>query len=160
MRTKLTLALIVITTVLVGQSPAGAQRMPGMRGGGMLGGPMMAAYLGLSQDQMSQLKTLRSSQEATIKPLMQELGTYRQQLSQMTESTTELNAQALQNLANEMAQVQAKLTVARTQMEWEIFNKVLTADQQAKLTAMQQQMQQMRQSWRSGHSTAESGANQ
>jgi Heavy-metal resistance len=160
MRTKLTLALVVITTALVGQSPAGAQRMPGMRGGGMFGGPMMAAYLGLTQDQMSQLKTIRSSEAATIKPLMQELGTYRQQLSQMTESTTELNPQALQNLANNMVQVQTKLTVARAQMEWEIFNKVLTSDQQAKLIAMQQQMQQMRQSWKNHHSTAGSGANQ
>lgn len=158
MKPKLALAVIAISAGLVFQSPASAQRMPGRFGGGMFGGPMMSAYLGLTQDQMSQLKTMRSSQEATLKPLMQQLATYRQQLSAMTESTSQINAGALKNLANEMATVQAQLTVARATMEWQIFNQVLTSDQQAKLTSMQQQMQQMRQNWRQNHA-ASPGAN-
>jgi capsule polysaccharide export protein KpsE/RkpR len=160
MRTKLSLPLAVITAALVVQAPAWAQRMPGMRGGGMFGGPMMAAYLGLTQEQLSDLKSMRSSQEATIRPLMQQMENYRQQLRQMTETTAPLDAGAVQNLAAEIAQLQAKLTVSRAQMEWQIFNRVLTSDQQAKLTSMQQQMQEMRQSWKNRHSTAESGGSQ
>jgi Spy/CpxP family protein refolding chaperone len=159
-KTKLVLVLVVITAALVSESAVLAQRMPGMRGGGMFGGPMMAAYLGLSQDQMTQLKSLRSSQEAAMRPLMQQLETYRQQLNQMTESPAALDPGALQNLAKEMAAVQTQLTVARATFEWQVFNKVLTADQQAKLTSMRQQMRQMRENWKSNHSTAEPGANQ
>lgn len=160
MKTKLTLALVVIATALTTQARAGAQGMSGMRGGGMFGGPMMAAYLGLTQDQISQLKTMRSSEAATIKPLLQQLHGYQQTLRQMTQSTTPLNTGQLQTLAGQMAQVQAQLTVARAQFEWQVFNNVLTSDQQAKLSAMQQQMQQMRQSWKNHHSTAEPGADE
>jgi Spy/CpxP family protein refolding chaperone len=155
-KTKLALAVTVIAAAVVCQSPAGAQRMAGGRGGGLLGGPMMAAYLGLTQDQISQVKTLRATEATTIKPLMQQMGTYRQQLDQMTESTSALNTGALQTLANEMAQIEAQLTVARAQTEWEIYNKVLTEDQQAKLASFQQQMQQMRQSWRANSSSTAS----
>jgi Spy/CpxP family protein refolding chaperone len=109
---------------------------------------------------MTQLKSLRSSQEAAMRPLMQQLETYRQQLNQMTESPAALDSGALQNLAKEMAAVQTQLTVARATFEWQVFNKVLTADQQAKLTSMRQQMRQMRENWKSNHSTAEPGANQ
>jgi Spy/CpxP family protein refolding chaperone len=158
MKTKLAGVIIVAAAALALQPPSGAQRMMGMIGRGMLGDPMMAAYLGLSQDQISRLKTLRSSQAATMKPLMQQMEGYRQQLSEMTESTTALDPGALQNLANEMAAVQTKLTVARAQMEWQIFNQVLTSDQQAKLTSMQQQMKQMRRNWRQNHA-ANAGAN-
>jgi Spy/CpxP family protein refolding chaperone len=159
MKSKILLALIVTAAALVPQSPAGAQMMTGMRGGGMFGGPMMAAYLGLTQDQMSQLKTLRSSQATTVKPLMQQMRTYEQNLRQMTQSTTPINQAQLQALAGQMAQVQAQLTVARAQMDWQFFNSILTSDQQAKLTSMQQQMQQMRQDWRSNH-TASPGTSQ
>ena len=151
MKTKLGLALIVITVAIVPQFRAAAQGMPRMHGGEMFGGPMMAAYLGLTQDQISQLKTLRSSQAAKTKPLMQAMGTYQRELRQMTQSTTQLDAGQLQTLAAQMAQVQAQLTVARAQMEWQFFNKILTPDQQAKLTSMQQQMQQMREDWKSNH---------
>jgi capsule polysaccharide export protein KpsE/RkpR len=157
-KTKLALALTVIAAVVTCQSPASAQRMAGMRGGGMFGGPMMAAYLGLTQDQMSQLKTMRATEATTIKPLMQQMGTYRQQLDQMTQSTNALNSGALQTLANEMAQIQAQLTVARAQMQWQIYNKVLTEDQQAKLASFQQQMQQMRQNWKANSSSSASPA--
>jgi Spy/CpxP family protein refolding chaperone len=156
---KFALALIAITTALIPHAPAMAQRMPGMGGRGMLGGPMMAAYLGLSQDQIAQLKTLRSSQEATFKPLMEQLETYRKQLKEMTQSNTPLNAGALANLANGMAQVQAKLTIARAQVEWQVFNNILTQDQQAKLASLQQQMQEMRNNWKNGP-TASPSANQ
>jgi hypothetical protein len=160
-KTKLALALTVVTAAFVCQSPAGAQRMAGMRGGGMFGGPMMAAYLGLTQDQMSQLKTLRSTQAATIKPLMQQMETYRQQLNQMTESTTPLNAGALKTLANNMAGIQAQLTEARAQMDWQVYNTVLTQDQQAKLASFQQQMQEMRQNWKANsNSSASPSTNQ
>jgi len=152
-KTKLALALTVIAAAVMCQSPATAQRMEGMHGGGMFGGPMMAAYLGLTQDQMSQLKTLRTTEATTVKPLMQQMESYRQQLDQMTQSTNALSAAALQNLANQMAQIQAQLTVARAQMEWTIYNKVLTEDQQAKLASFQQQMQQMRQNWKANSSS-------
>jgi Spy/CpxP family protein refolding chaperone len=152
MKTKLALVLVVMATALVSHAPAYAQGMMAGRGaGGMFGGPMMAAYLGLTEDQLSQLKTLRSSHEAATKPLMQQLQTYRQQLRLMTQSTTPLNTAQLKTLANQMSQVETQLTVDRAQMEWQFFNNVLTPDQQAKLTSMQDQMRQMRENWKQNH---------
>lgn len=161
MKSKLVVVgFVMVATVLVAQMPAFAQGR-GMHGGGMMGpgGFMMAAYLGLTSEQQSQLKTLRQTEWTTDKPLVQQLATYRQQLRQLTESNTPLNTAQLNALAGEIAQIQSQLTVAHAQTEWQFFNAILTADQQAKLLQLQQQMQQMRQNHHN-HNAQNTSSNQ
>ncbi|HUY13811.1 MAG TPA: Spy/CpxP family protein refolding chaperone [Terriglobia bacterium] len=112
------------------------------RPGGRMGG-MMAALLGLSPDQKSQIQSIHSAQRTTMQPLMAQEASLRQQLRQVTEATT-FNQAQVQALATQMAQIQIQMTVARAQVEWKVFN-VLTPDQQSKLTQFQQQMEQERQ---------------
>lgn len=115
------------------------------------GGPkraMMAAFLGLSADQKSQIQSIHSAQRTTMQPLMAQEASLRQQLRQVTEATT-FNQAQVQALATQMAQIQIQMTVARAQVEWKVFN-VLTPDQQSKLTQFQQQMEQQRQSRMNG----------
>ena len=163
MKTKLskilmmTLMLTLFGSVVFAQSegssqtpaepPSGATSGPahgwrGHRGGPM--GEMMAAFLGLSEDQKSQIHSIRSSERTTMRPLMQQEATLHAQLRQITE-TAAFNQAQVQALATQMAQIQAQMTVARAQIEWKVFN-VLTADQQSKLVQFQQQMDQKRQS--------------
>ncbi len=147
MKSKFAVGFMMVAVVLVAQLPALAQGR-GMRGGGGWmggGGFMMAAYLGLTSEQQSQLKTLQQSAWTTAKPLVQQLATYQNQLRQLTESNTPLNTAQVNTLVGEIAAIQSQLTVARAQTQWQYFNSILTPDQQAKLLQLQQQMQQMRQ---------------
>ncbi|MGH9446756.1 MAG: periplasmic heavy metal sensor, partial [Terriglobia bacterium] len=75
MKTKSVLMAVIVAAMLIPQSLAFGQRRGFGGWGGMFGGPMQAAYLGLTQDQMSQIKTMRQTQWSTLKPLMQQLRT-------------------------------------------------------------------------------------
>lgn len=120
----------------------------------------MAAYLGLTTDQVSQIKSLRASERGTTAPLMKELASYRQQLRAASQSTTPLNMVQLNTLAGQMAQLESKLTVSRTQMDWQVFNNVLTSDQQTKLVTFEQQMhERMQQRMRNRNADPAPGAN-
>lgn len=158
MKTKTGLLLAVVALVLLLQPQAGAQGM--RRGRGSFGGPLMAAYLGLTTDQVSQIKSLRASERGTTAPLMKELASYRQQLRAASQSTTPLNMVQLNTLAGQMAQLESKLTVSRTQMDWQVFNNVLTSDQQTKLVTFEQQMhERMQQRMRNRNADPAPGAN-
>ncbi len=159
MKTKSVLMAVIVATMLIPQSLAFGQRRGFDGWGGMFGGPMQAAYLGLTQDQMSQIRTMRQTQWSTLKPLMQQLRTDQQQLRAMTHSTRSLNG--LTALAGQIAQVQAQITVAQATMRHQIYNNVLTATQQAQLAQLQQNMQQMRQNRHNSQSSgSSSGSNQ
>lgn len=121
------------------QAPAGPPAGWHGHGGGTMG-PMMTAFLGLTDDQESQIKSLHSAERTTMRPLMQQERTLRQQLQQATETAT-FNQAQVQALATQMAQIQVQMTVARAQTEWKTFN-LLTPDQQSKLVQFQQQMEQ------------------
>lgn len=129
------------------EPPSGSSSGPahGWRGHGRGPmGPMMAAMLGLTEDQQSQIQSIHSAAWTAMRPLMQQEEALRQQLLQATETAT-FNQAKVQALATQLAQIQAQMTVARAQSEWKIFN-VLTPDQQSKLAQFQQQMEQKRQS--------------
>jgi hypothetical protein len=157
MKTKMVLVFIVVAGLFVPQSLLFGQGR-GFRGGwgGILGGPMAAAYLGLSQDQMSQIKTLRQTEWTTVKPYMQQMRTYQQQLRGMIQSTAALNAAQVTALASNIATLQAKITVAQAQMQWQVYNQVLNGTQQAALNQLQQNVQQMRQNHESAQSSSSS----
>jgi Spy/CpxP family protein refolding chaperone len=159
--TMMVLVLAVCGTTVFAQSgdpsqapPAGPPAGPMLRwhgmGGGSMMGPMMATYLGLSDEQVSQIHSIFSAQRTTMRPSMEQSRTLRQQIHQAAEAAT-FNQAQVQALASQIAQIEAQMTVARAQMEWKVFNTVLTPDQQSKFQQFQQQMQQRIQNRMSRH---------
>jgi protein CpxP len=107
---------------------------------GPIENPMMATFLGLSDDQESQIRSIRESGWAAMKPLMQQERALRSQLTQLVEAPT-FDQAKVQALAQQMVPIQIQMTVVRAQTNWKIFN-ILTPDQQAKLNQFQQEMKQ------------------
>jgi hypothetical protein len=159
MRRKSVWVIMVVAATLLPQSLVFGQRrgFGGWGGGGLLGGPMTAAYLGLSSSQMSSIKSMQQAEWATLKPLMQQLRTYQQQLQPLAESAN-YNAGQVATLAQEIAGVQAQITEARLALENQIYTKVLNSSQQAELIQLQQQMQQMHQNHQSSSSSSSSSS--
>ena len=87
-------------------------------------------YLGLSDAQQAQAKSIMQKEHATLKPLMQQLHQTEQQLRQY-----ELGAYdeaKVRTLAAQESQAQVELTVQKTRIHSELFQ-LLTPDQQAKM---------------------------
>ncbi len=129
------LAVLLGTAIAKSQTADAPPPGPPMHGPGEFGfgGHMLkffTNYLDLTDAQQTQIKAVLQKEQATIKPLMEQLHQSDQQLRQYEEGT--YDETKVQALATQQSQVQIQLTVARTRIHNELFQ-LLTPDQQTKL---------------------------
>ena len=101
-------------------------------------GPMghMLRDLNLTDAQEQQVKTLMQANKANMHSLMLQMAQNRLAMLQATSNGT-YNQAAIQNLANQQAQLEAQMTVQHQAIEHQVYTQVLTADQQAKFNQHQ-----------------------
>jgi len=101
-------------------------------------GPMghMLRDLDLTDAQEQQVKTLMQANKANMHSLLLQMEQNRLAMLQATSNGT-YNQAAIQNLANQKAQLEAQMTVQHQAIEHQIYTQVLTADQQAKFNQHQ-----------------------
>ena len=103
-------------------------------------------YLGVTDEQKTQMKAALQKEKPTIQPLMQQLHQMDQQLKQYEEGT--YDAAKVQALVAQQAQTLVQMKVEQTRIHNELYL-MLTSDQQSKLkefeanraARMQQRMQ-------------------
>jgi len=146
MRTKVIALAIVAVLVLaaslvLAQARQGRGNLPKAGGQGdemgaqwMRLGPRIAKELGLSQDQIQQLKQLRDQFKAATEQARTELQTKRQEMVKLW-AADEPNATAIKSLAAEMDVLRAQIRDAGVDHGIAAL-KVLTPDQRAKLREM------------------------
>lgn len=96
-------------------------------------GPMGHIFrdLDLTDAQQQQVKALMDANKTTMHALMLQMHQNRLAMLQAT-SNGSYNQAAIQNLANQQAQLQAQMNIHHQAMEHQIYTQVLTPDQQAK----------------------------
>ncbi len=143
---------ILATLLIVGggalllraQAPQGG---PGM-GGGMGHGPWMGGgrgmflqhlgkYLGLTDAQKTQIKSLAEAQKPATQPIVQQLAAARKDMLTATANGA-FDQAKVGAIATREAQAQAQLAVLREELQSKIYNTVLTSDQKAKVDQMHQ----------------------
>ncbi|MFZ0535564.1 MAG: Spy/CpxP family protein refolding chaperone [Candidatus Sulfotelmatobacter sp.] len=105
----------------------------GMRGPLGMDGHMIqfyAKYLGVTDEQKTQMKAALQKERPTVQPLMQQLHQLDQQLKQYEEGT--YDAAKVQELVSQQAQTLVQLKVEQTRVHSELYQ-MLTPDQQSKL---------------------------
>jgi Spy/CpxP family protein refolding chaperone len=105
----------------------------GMRGPLGMDGHMIqfyVKYLGVTDEQKTQMKAALQKEKPTIQPLMQQLHQMDQQLKQYEEGT--YDAAKVQALVSQQAQTLVQVKVEQTRIHNELYL-MLTADQQSKL---------------------------
>jgi protein CpxP len=143
MNRKGILALIAALIVIALGATALAQAKfeeSGKRGGHF--GQRMAAELGLTDQQQTQIKQILQNEKSNVQPLRDQLRSEHQQMLTATKGGAFDEAQ-VRTIANQEAQTQANLIVEREKVKAEIY-KVLTPDQRVKADQMQAQIGQHR----------------
>jgi protein CpxP len=109
------------------------------RGPGMRGDRMGGAFrnLDLTDAQKAQMKQIRESHSQTLRPLMEQIRSKRQELHQASEGATFNEALVAQKLA-EIAPLEAKLMGEQFRTHQEMLS-VLTAEQKTKLEQLREQ---------------------
>ena len=110
-----------------------------------------AHQLDLTDAQRTQMKQIMSQERSTLKPLMQQLSSSRQQLQQMALSGS-FDEAAARTVAQQQTQAMTELAVQHARIQSQLVA-VLTSDQKTKLNQlmserqqkMQQRMQQQQQ---------------
>ncbi len=124
-------AITILALMFCGSAVMSYAQGPGGPGWGH--GPMghMFHDLNLTEAQHQQVKTLMEANKTAMHSLMLQMEQNRLAMLQATSNGT-YNQAAIQNLANQQAQLQAQMTVQHQALEHQIYTTVLTADQQAK----------------------------
>src|SRR5579859_4846635 len=94
----------------------------------------MARYLGLTDEQKTQMKAVMQKEHPAMKPLFQQSHQIDQQLRQYVEGP--FDEAKVQALAAQKAQIQAQLTVAETRIHNQLYA-LLTPDQQSQMKEME-----------------------
>lgn len=128
---------VLLGTALAKSQTADAPPPPPMHGHGPMAEHMLDYFtrqLNLTDDQLTQAKALMQKQMSGMKPLFQQERQIEKQLHHLAESDTyDANAAAkVQTLATQKAQLDAQLTVARTQLHSQMYQ-LLTPDQRTQL---------------------------
>jgi len=134
MKTKWMAVLAILTLMTCGGAVLTYAQGPGGPGGWGHGpGPMghMFHELNLTDAQKQQVKTIMEANKAAMHSLMLQMTQNRLAMLQATANGT-YNQAALQNLANQQAQLQAQMTIQHEALQHQIYTQVLTADQQGK----------------------------
>jgi Spy/CpxP family protein refolding chaperone len=114
------------------------------RGGGRWAG-RMAQYLGLTDAQKVQAKSIMQEAAQSAKPLRDQLRQGRQQMQAAIKAN---DPQRIQQLSTSQGQTFGQLAAIRNTAFAKVYNTVLTPDQQTKADQFSQQMKQMRQNHR------------
>lgn len=109
-------------------------------------------YLGITDEQQTQMKTVLHNERATLKPLMQQMHQLDQQLKPFVQGTYEANK--VQALVSAQSQTLVQLKVEESRIHNELYQ-LLTPEQQTKL----QQFQAQREARMQQHMQSE-GANE
>ncbi len=132
------LAVLLGTAIAKSQTSSDTPPPPPMHGHefGMGPGPMgfFAKQLNLTDEQKTQMKSVMQKEHPAMKPLMEQQHQIDVQLRQYVEGT--FNAEKVQALASQKAQIQTQLTVAETRIHNELYQ-LLTSDQQAQVKQME-----------------------
>jgi periplasmic protein CpxP/Spy len=128
------LAVVLGGAVAKSQTVSDASAPPPMHGHRFAtkghGMGFMAKQLNLTDDQKAQMKTIMEQAHTTMKPLMQQSHQLERQIHQNAEANPYVASTVL-GLAQQKADIDIKLTVARAQLHNQMFQ-LLTPDQQAK----------------------------
>lgn len=131
------LAVLLGTAIAKSQTTEDTPPPPPMHAHYGMHGHMMgffAKQLNLTDDQKSQMKAIMQKEHPTLKPIFQEQHQIDVQLRQYVEG--QFDQAKVQALAAQKAQLEAQLTVQQTRIHNEMYQ-ILTADQQAKLKAIE-----------------------
>lgn len=112
-------------------------------------GPSLLEQLQVSGDQQAQIKSIFTNGRENIQPLAQQLREKHAALRETTRSQPFDEAQ-VRSQAQESADLQAQLMVARAQMMNQVLA-VLTDEQKARLSELRAQRMQQFQEWRKQH---------
>jgi Spy/CpxP family protein refolding chaperone len=131
--------LIAATAVLLATSLANSQTASDAQPAVAVHGPefgmghmiqFFTKYLDLTDAQQTQAKSILEKEKPVLKPLMEQMRQFDQQLHPYAEGT--YDEAKVRTLAAQQAQVETELTVQKTRIHNELFQ-ILTPDQQAKL---------------------------
>ena len=109
-------------------------------------GPSLLEQLQVSSDQRSQIQSIFTDGRETIRPLIQQL---REKHAALQEAARDqpFDETLVRSQAQEIADVQARLIVARAQLKNQVLA-VLTDEQQARLSELRAQRLQQFREWR------------
>lgn len=109
-------------------------------------GPSLLEQLQVSSDQRSQIQSIFTDGRETIRPLIQQL---REKHAALQEAARDqpFDETLVRSQAQEIADVQARLIVARAQLKNQVLA-VLTDEQQARLSELRAQRPQQFREWR------------
>ncbi|MGE5570686.1 MAG: Spy/CpxP family protein refolding chaperone [Rhodospirillales bacterium] len=135
---KMTALSMVVGGLLFAQAPAGQRmansrpqprmaRQAGMRVPGGLLGQLMSGYLGLTEEQKTQIKAIHQNARTEAQPLQQQLRQNRKDLHAAI-----VAGQPVESLAAAQGDLLGKLTAIRANTQIQV-RKVLTPEQLAKL---------------------------
>ena len=150
------LAVLLGTVLAHSQTAADAPPPPPMGHGPGFGlGHMgfFAKQLNLTDEQRTQMKAILQKERPNIEPLMRQQHEIDLQLRQFAEGT--FDAEKVQGLAAQKAQVQSQLTVAETRIHGELYQ-MLTPEQQSQLKQLEAEHEaRMQQHMQSGQAPPE-----
>ena len=106
----------------------------------------IAKQLQLTDAQQAQIKSLWQAEKPTLTPLLQQLATYRKQMLTATASG-KFDSNQVSGIANQEAQVMAKLMVERQKLIAQAYNQVLTPDQRSKADQLRGRHEQHIDNW-------------
>ncbi len=119
-----------------GPPPGGSGMMMGRHGPGMFG--MLERQLGLTDAQKQQVKAIMQQHRGDFAPLGKAAADAREAL--MDAARNGADDAALQAKANDLGAAESQLTLATAKIQAQIFNQVLTPDQQQKALQLRDQM--------------------
>lgn len=149
---KLTVAILSIVLIAMGAMFIFAQdatgQKDGKRGkrghfGKRAGHGMMLRGLDLTEEQKTQMKSIRQASRETVKPIREQMKANRQKLQTLSESGTFDEAQ-VQAIAAQQGNLSAQMIVQRERVKAQMFN-ILTPEQKTKAAEMKAQFKQKRQ---------------
>lgn len=149
------LAVAGVLTLGAFLAAAAAVAHPGFGGPGMMMrrmGPPLLDQLSLSDAQRGQIRDIFSNARETLRPLVQQLREKQAAVRTTAESGT-FDEAAVRAQAQEIADIQAQLIVARAQIRNQFLG-VLTDDQKARLSELRAERMQQFREWRQQHSGA------
>jgi len=139
-------ALIAVAALMVSTIFAHPGFGPGRSGMMRRMGPSLLEQLQVSGDQRSQIQNLFTDGRETIRPLIQQLREKHAALKEAAQSQP-FDETLVRSQAQEIADVQARLIVARAQLKNQVLA-LLTEEQQARLSELRAQRLQRFREWR------------